>query len=668
MPYNPHDKPTVRQLCRELRSVTDWESFAQGLPCIEERHIDTVEIEHHQRVASQKRAIFNIWLRVDGNATWSDVRNALVGSNYIVLADKLVPPELLQQPPTSQQPQQPPTSQQPQQPRAPQKSLVIILALLCAYVVLLLVLRLLYVQEPFELEEDTTDTIVGLHLNFTNIISEIEDKFAALVGKDSFLLDTIKRYAEKIVSPSRPVQFDVDNIRDLFRKLSEHYDFLDCKIIATIAEKFLQVGNPVTDLTEYCNRVEKFRKTETIQKLAEFLGMTRWKIKLYIKLQNQWGNVTIEAINVLIEHLLPTPVKKRPRYSLVNHAVIMPGCLLLQYDVKDEISINAIVQHIEHNDNLMRLIGVIELRVSDNNYANPSNTSGKSIIKGYENPSFSFNASLLDATEAGNSIAVRFLLDIGADVNYQNGEGDTALMMAVLVGDISMVRLLLEAGADVDMNGNYTALMLACGGHLKMPSNIVRLDDDYIDIVQLLLSYGADPLLENKDNLEVLVPISSFEVACSTDNVEIVELLLAKYNIPPEVLLKGLYWAFIDGAFYTIELLQHELLQRKLPALDPLVLKMGISCVKGDAETVRQLIEQEAVDPNVSIVYGLTPLILASRHGHIDTINMLLYCGADISKVDDILGINVFADYEENYFILYQVYGMNYFLENTDIA
>ena len=75
---------------------------------------------------------------------------------------------------------------------------------------------------------------------------------------------------------------------------------------------------------------------------------------------------------------------------------------------------------------------------------------------------------------------VRLLLEYGADVDIKNNTGNTALMRASLRGYINIVRLLLEYRANVDIkNTRYeTALMWASLNNSA-------------DIVELLLEYGA---------------------------------------------------------------------------------------------------------------------------------------------------------------------------------
>ena len=171
---------------------------------------------------------------------------------------------------------------------------------------------------------------------------------------------------------------------------------------------------------------------------------------------------------------------------------------------------------------------------------------------------------------------------------------------------------------------------MACvgSGGLNLPPDVHRLSDDYRDTVRLLLSHGADPLA-----VVVVVDgmsVSPFDVACVGDNIDVVEMLLTDYNIPPEAVVRGLYGALLGAATNTIKLLQS-----KIPDVDQLTIKLGVSCGEGDIETVKSLIEQ-GVDPNTVIVHGLTPLMIASHCGRINIAHTLIQNGAKVNMVDDI--------------------------------
>ena len=97
------------------------------------------------------------------------------------------------------------------------------------------------------------------------------------------------------------------------------------------------------------------------------------------------------------------------------------------------------------------------------------------------------------------------LVEVGADVNYQDAHGITPLILAASQPeDIDMARLLLQKGADVDAvdPSGRTALMLAVQAkrsdlvHLLLEhgSNPATVDDTDISCLQVASSKGADDI------------------------------------------------------------------------------------------------------------------------------------------------------------------------------
>lgn len=64
---------------------------------------------------------------------------------------------------------------------------------------------------------------------------------------------------------------------------------------------------------------------------------------------------------------------------------------------------------------------------------------------------------LIVAALSGESAAVQFLLERGADVNAKTNGGTTALMCAAMHGDVELVRLLISHGADVNADRDVEA-------------------------------------------------------------------------------------------------------------------------------------------------------------------------------------------------------------------
>lgn len=90
---------------------------------------------------------------------------------------------------------------------------------------------------------------------------------------------------------------------------------------------------------------------------------------------------------------------------------------------------------------------------------------------------------LEDAAACGDLSTVRLLLNSGADPNYRDREGWSAIHWAAEEGHLDVVLLLLEHGANVNAVSSYGTSPLHCaanGGHNN--------------VVSELLQYGADPL------------------------------------------------------------------------------------------------------------------------------------------------------------------------------
>ncbi len=91
--------------------------------------------------------------------------------------------------------------------------------------------------------------------------------------------------------------------------------------------------------------------------------------------------------------------------------------------------------------------------------------------------------SLVEAVRSGDVEAVQGLIEAGTDVNVAQGDGMTALHWAAKRRDVEIAEMLIQAGADVEAGtriGQYTPL------HLASRSGAAR-------ITELLLEAGSDP-------------------------------------------------------------------------------------------------------------------------------------------------------------------------------
>lgn len=88
---------------------------------------------------------------------------------------------------------------------------------------------------------------------------------------------------------------------------------------------------------------------------------------------------------------------------------------------------------------------------------------------------------------------VKNLIDRGADVTLQDGDGDTALHLTVQNGNVALTNLLLAKGAPVNVKNKVggTPLMWAAATGNE-------------ELAKLLLEHGADPSIKDEDGVTAL--------------------------------------------------------------------------------------------------------------------------------------------------------------------
>ena len=592
MSDNISSRPLVHELVEYLSPLVHWQTFGIHLPCITNSTIEQIEADH-QVTERRKLALYARWLTEYSDATWDHVYDALKKERQHELASVLERKFLV--------------SHSAKQPKVEEGK----------------------VEVKIDTADEIATQLVGLHNRFAQLETDIKCTLENTVNEAQKTILYIARYLERHLEDEQLILTDAKDIDDLFHKLRPYYSFLDCELLEKIVEQFVQ-GDAQTKLKEYVTDVEAFEELTTLQELKDAIeqallptqSVTPSTCEVILKVSKRWKKEKMKCLNKLLEHVF------FDKSHLLKHIKITVGSMCIRFLVQKsqvEMLIALAVEHME----FMYLLGVFEMIIND-----------IPVLMEDENENFTFDSALLDSSQSGNNEAVQFLLDLGVNVNYSNSEGKTALMLASEAGHEEIVRMLVLAEADVDLqdSAGETALMLANGniGIVRcLLSANANLDIQQKDgntalhiacykghntVIELLLSYHASPVIKNtKDD-------TPFMASVRGNNADILKLMLDA--IPSSHLSSGVVLACRLGHSAVFSLLVKQL------ECTPQIIDLFISCAKGDVRSVIQHITEFNIDPNTTLISGITPLMIASSCGHVEVIDTLIQMEADVNRID----------------------------------
>ena len=515
---------TERNLDDHLRDLVKWKRFALYLPGIDQSDIEVIETHKRDDVAEQKMRLFSKWLSVHPKATWQDVTQALEKTDEFTIANKLkmklLPPAI-----SSVSPQQTSVGNTTKKVEVTKD----------------VVEELDMLNESFiALREQSREAFKNGECSLSKVVSHVED-----------------RRAYKICGLT-----DVRNVKEFFDVIEPHYTFLNCYLLVNLALSLLQ--SVKESAQKYEGKIEEFKNSVKVRSLHKTLDHFFEKatfgnnFKVIIKLQNVWGECNMWLVEVLVQTLFRLNSPDECKWFRV-----LPGSLCVVFMVHEDMLITLINAY-KQNIQFMELIGVISL-----------DTRNSFLPVSEDIVEYTFEQSLIEATKAGNTEAVEFLIEtLDVDPNTRN-DGFTPLFIASHNGHLEIVDRLLKEKVNPNTPCNDGATPLFIASH-----------NGHLEIVERLLMEDANP------NISLETGITPLYIASQNGHLEIVERLLmedANPNISLETGITPLY----------------------------------IASQNGHLEIVERLLMEDA-NPNTPRENGCTPLCIASKNGHLEIVERLL--------------------------------------------
>ena len=554
---------TESELDLELAELVNWQRFATHLPDLTRGDIEQIE-QDNRNVQRQKLELYGTWLRRCPTASWNDIVLALKKTRENALAGIIKMKFITSA--TEAHSQARLSSSTPKVYLSSEKSVV--------------------------------EELQKLHRTFSSLSRDIRCKLDELVKSEKSSLHDIATYIEEVQVCGMKRLTAVKTIDELFGIIRPYNDYLDCELLEMIVEEYLD-DDDITKLKAHIDKVKLFKRTAPIKALKDKLhqytsipNISDMHLIVTIKLQADWGRVTLESIEKLVHNLLD--YRQTARIFKVESGSISVMLLLPKEKCQHFIVCSSQKQQFMH------LTAIFRLQIGTT-----------TVFEERENKNFSFKSAFLESSQSGDDEAVQFLLDLGVDVDYSSSQGQTALILASKSGEEEVVQTLVSAGANINHEDKYghTALMVS-------KTNKIFL---------LLLQPNAEiNFLEHSTSTHLMI-------ASDLGHEAISETLLVEYNNDPNVQNKAgwsaLMFASRRGHPQVVNLLLKE-------NADPNVQNLSgstalIFASRNGYHKVVEILLKKGADPNIRATNELTALIIASINGHLQVVALLLKACAD---------------------------------------
>ena len=227
---------------------------------------------------------------------------------------------------------------------------------------------------------------------------------------------------------------------------------------------------------------------------------------------------------------------------------------------------------------------------------------------------------LMVAIDMGHFNVATFLIEHGANLELQDENGYTALHQAVFSrspDSCDVLSCLIKNGADVNVRARDTCTPL-----------MTAIKQGRVGVATFLVQHGANMTLIDKNGFTALHHATSFEVlsclirngadvnACTNDNYTPLMIAVEKGNKVAVTFLVE-HGADID-------------VQANIGGKT--ALHLAVTC--HDSRDILNCLIKNGANVNSRTSMGKTPLMLASKCGHVNVATSLVKCGADVDLRD----------------------------------
>ena len=276
-------------------------------------------------------------------------------------------------------------------------------------------------KETHTLESDVNKSLKKLRSTFSTFVTKVRKQLAQHIKVGIVELIDIARNLEEHLRVTGLT--GVTCIDKLFNSIQDHYYYLNCLVIEHIVETFLTHNEEDKKLKDemerYASKLESFKEStklvelqSAIDKVFPLNHSVSDTCKVVLKFKGQWEGETIKDLERFLQHYFD-------RDDLFNYIHIERGCIQVTFLVPRSYSQYLIDMVTPSKIKSMYRVGVLQLVINGN-------------VLLEEKDNVNIHDLLIEAVKLSDTFEVSVLLSLGADPYYQDDNGDSPMILALL--------------------------------------------------------------------------------------------------------------------------------------------------------------------------------------------------------------------------------------------
>ena len=297
-------------------------------------------------------------------------------------------------------------------------------------------------------ERETKTMIENICKKFTDLAGDARKCFLRQIKSDDLKFD------EELQIISELTTIPVEELikkgpASLFDQIQDQYDAFNFDVIGYIIEKILKDETLKEKFEEHKISIAEFQQLASIKDIIKHVKKLiplRAKkpphsSEFKIRINEMWGKITKHYLILFLSHYIG--------HDISSHIDISPGSICVEFFIPMAKLQDIIDRVMPKREDLYQL-GVYYMMIGETK-----------IIDKVD--SIYLEEALLQFAQDGKQFEVSMALELGANINWQNDFGVTALMRATEEGHTEVVEELLRKGADAELadDAEQTALDIA---------------------------------------------------------------------------------------------------------------------------------------------------------------------------------------------------------------